>query len=136
MCLSTLDSPIKSEDGVGWKAFERVPGLEETYITPVRGFLISSSGQWVTDSNSRELPTDQSPPTFYPSGFHIFLKKEDAEAYSIGDDFVVKKVRYAKVVASGIQLFRTPSKCEDAYLYYYGPCVVAKEIMILPEEKS
>lgn len=62
-------------------------------------------GKWIHDDNQRPLYYTQD--ATYNCGFHIFLKKEDADLYASSSLFytheMVVQVCYKNVVAKGIQ---------------------------------
>jgi len=59
---------------------------------------------WQTDPNDYSLQTEYDGKT-YRTGFHLFTRKEDALGYvsPFCDDEVIRKVRFKKVVAKGVQ---------------------------------
>jgi len=81
--------------------------------------------EWEEDIMAHILKTGNSLNT-YPTGFHIFLRKRDAELWEesgICNNSIIKKVKFRKIVAKGWQVGRGMSK--------FMKVVVARERYII-----
>lgn len=106
MCLKTLEK-FKVHRYHGWQIFRirngKLFGLYYNINEEVR------LDEWMEDKNERVLLTDSwGGFRNYPTGYHIFLKKEDAEitariAQTSQREVIVKKVKFTEVVAKGCQ---------------------------------
>lgn len=123
MCLDTL-SKMKTRRKTGYKLLYRQVGnkgraeLTTGYCNGKRQTL--RVGEWVTDKPACSMIGSCS--NAYPSGFHIFLSKRDAEYFrsQMGWSYaVLRKVRFKNVVAVGSQIG--------------GDVVVARTIMLMKE---
>lgn len=113
MCLHTVfhDQTFETQ-GEGWKVF--LQNNKKELFTPIhlrdpntklffrREF---NPNTWMTDD--RDYSISNYFFDTYPTGFHIFLNKEDAEKFAKNGEagIIVLKVRYKKVVAKGTQQF-------------------------------
>lgn len=128
MCLESLETyPNVPEEGYGWKTF--VLEKDDTLSAPFFPKCRFPPDQWKQDDCEENRWTDVGYKC-YPSGFHLFLRKEDADRFAstMHQSLVtsVRKVQYRTVVASGPQFI--------GWGYGRGRCVVAREIRVLPEE--
>jgi hypothetical protein len=126
MCLETIThGPDPEEEGEGYKVFE-ICFSTGAILPPIRYFTFERN-KWLSDPNDFQI-------TGYRTGFHIFMNREDAEAYSrslVGcRDFVIEKVRYRNVSAKGLHLRDLYGNDQSLV-----PCVVAREIFI-PEKSE
>jgi hypothetical protein len=128
MCLRCLNKQKRITEG--WKVFEEKNNL---LFSPIRGrgnYL--PVGKWLDEKNYRFNPLIQTLRTdteeSYQTGWHVFVKKEDAEAWKSVFQ-IVRKVKVFMVVATGVQnvyvsgtFHRTPRNTQ-----------VCKSIKIIPE---
>lgn len=108
MCLDRLKE-FKTT-GTGWKA---VTKGKNHYAPPIRCVCTPyKTRQWNKDPHSHSIgarqfnyPDGRNKDFFYPTGYHIFTKKEDAKKWGKDAWFpnIIKKVKYRKVVATGYQ---------------------------------
>ena len=114
MCLSTLEN-FKVHKYYGWQVFKAIYDEEGRilFIYPLfYGTGPIPTNVWMKDKSSirisfLDIPTVEY--RSYPTGYHIFLRKQDAEAYMVkGKDQVIRKVRFKKVVAKGTQVAGRP----------------------------
>lgn len=118
MCLDTVDKKTEDWGEYGWKVFDLVEGkLLPLYYGTRR--LRFNTEEWISDEAHKAIQSCWS--SHYPTGFHYFKNKRDAEnyayAYSVNK---VKKIKVKNVVATGT----------DNNLAKVG---VAREIFILPD---
>jgi hypothetical protein len=113
MCLSTVNETVENptdEIHTGYKVCDTFY-LEDNrrrwkFFSPPRQVSFNSGlpcNEWMEDKmNLRDIPIglDDS----YPSGFHVFTNRKDAESYRKEMSGEVVDVKYARVVARGIQL--------------------------------
>jgi hypothetical protein len=146
MCLTTVThAPHPQEQGEGWKVFEQ---RDSTLVSPFLLFhapdffrqTFPTTNTWTTDERNFCLNSEEKTP--YPTGFHLFVNKEDAEvfsnkAYAPQNPYVVRKVKYRNVAAKGRQIISethwegcTPQMVNQRS----ATVIVAKEICILDEE--
>lgn len=103
MCLSRLDSSIKVKRYVGWQVFESSLGyLFSLYHGKCH---IRKPGVWEEANGIRVRVLGGST---YLSGFHIILRKKDAEELRKNlstewNDLVVRKVLFKRVLTKGWQ---------------------------------
>ncbi len=97
MCLDTVDKKPKYGDGQGWKVFR---GGRGKLISPFAS-LVCSPNEWIEDRN--KCPVERIGCSSYPAGFHIYRSKDAAERAALYHDWIIKKVHYKDVVATGRQ---------------------------------
>ncbi len=125
MCLA-VKYDKKRRNGVGYKILAKgSEGNLQTGFCDARTVILTE-GKWVVDPKIGDIDAEVT----YPSGFHIFTKRRDAER--IKGDFtksfgnaVIRKVQFRKVVACGEVGWEHCQRTET---------VVAKECMLLKEE--
>lgn len=126
MCLATITKTGLNQSGYGWKRFGiKKTGLHSVYQddilpkTKINRWLQAVKIQCDTDNNSNKET--------YMTGFHIFIKKVDAQNIITFSPFTttVKRVKYRKGRILG-----------ENYITYTdqptGACIVADEMLILP----
>lgn len=99
--------PLKINKKVGWKVFAQ----EEEGLFPEFGGSFKKTrnpypiGRWITDTYKHNLVPPVPFPSFYKSGFHVFLRKKDARKWrTIGLlAGVVRKVQFDEVITTGRQ---------------------------------
>ena len=117
MCLSSL-ADIKHSNikrGIGWKCFHESKG-GKLYGEYFAGNSPRPTNKWMKSNNGK---IDGGT---YEKGFHVFLNKKDA-LFNGGYGLAVRKVKFRNITAKG-------------YQSYDQPCIVAKEMLILPESKQ
>jgi len=100
MCLDEL-AYFKVTKSYGWGVFREEDGqLFQRFGCK----SLVPEEKWETDPNDYSLQTEYDGKP-YRTGFHLFINKEDALGYvsPFCDDEVVRKVRFKKVVAKGVQ---------------------------------
>lgn len=122
MCLKTVDDkPPEKTHGLGWKVMQP---LQSPRPLDYASSCFSGSyrrGKWYEATRKVELHPAGQPS--YMSGFHIFLRREDAETYRTNNPGeVIVRVRYRRARVSG---------SSPAYSLAPGPQVVADEMMII-----
>jgi hypothetical protein len=143
MCLNAITSGAEPEaEGMGYKVFALVDNLLTSAILLNMTFKV---GEWVVDDCQKVCWTTNGgqKASCYWSGFHLFEKKEDAEAFA-GDypgkrfdkatnferHLCVRKVRYRNVTATGLQVTDWDA---EKHKMHRANCIVSKEIFIEPE---
>lgn len=129
MCLSHVSSNehAPSAEGVGWKVLKLMNG--QLYPAFRRTGLdndVYELNQWYETYDFRDSET-----AGYWRGFHIFRTLVAAKQWLLGGiwtNFIIRKVRWRYRLAIGKQ------SCASSWVIL--PCVVAKEILILPERKK
>jgi len=137
MCLADVTGVPKKSTGLGWKVFKEDKGK----ITPEnRGYAPYDYDVWYdadAEARYREAHGDSSffkaslgterngriefTRTYYPNGFHILLRREDARAFALKHPgTVVRQVEYRGAHTQG-----------NGSLFVPGPQVIAKEIKFL-----
>jgi|Deesub1362A_J573_1020465.scaffolds.fasta_scaffold05460_10 hypothetical protein len=113
MCLTTIDSYDKIErvktEGTGYKWVAKSSMSPVHYYTGMiaNRTIMLKLGVWQKDSNTKFIVSSEG--GAYQSGFHIFKSPEDAENWAaingwlVHDEFLLVKVKYKEVVASGYQ---------------------------------
>jgi hypothetical protein len=137
MCLQTIThGPNPQEEGEGYKLFIieegellgnfalRNPDTNDRFVPTFQ------SGKWLTDPNN--YPIEVQYGECYPTRYHFFANKADAELVARSIMCVVRKVRYKNVTAKGRQSFYVRQNNGLAWKEF--PVIVAKEIFIEPEE--
>lgn len=134
MCLKTVTRRYKLLDkvsGTGWKVFEQRRG--KLYHDYEGSIYPRPTGEWLHERKFRQFPWMRKlvlGGSTYPTGWHIFRNQKTAEKYAERRyDFlentlpytspfsmVVKKVKYRKAIALGLQAKKS--------------IIVAKEIFI------
>jgi hypothetical protein len=136
MCLEKItQGPNPEEQGEGWKVFELYNGTLRNHCflyDPVDDKVIKHeylTDTWIADNRRYLIPIDVL--TSYPTGFHVFLNKPDAEAYCNLYGGKIHKVKYRNVTAKGTQYVRQtlPGDIGDNPALH-APTVVAREIFI------
>lgn len=124
MCLETVSNAKHRPDasGVGWKVFVcRNDGLH-SWLRPGQPYEINQWYETYDFSDSDKIG--------YWRGFHIFKTRLGARRWSrSGSAYslrVIRKVRWKYRLATGMQ----------PVVYDKIPCIVAKEILILPQPKD
>jgi len=116
MCLDKLVDAEVTET-TGYKVFDIVDGI---LSTAMRGFVVEIGKEYEAH---QETVWCYHPAYVYKSGFHIFLKLEDAKNYMEGLDAyetsVIRKVSFRNILAIGL---------DDDKL-----CVVAQYMTVLDE---
>jgi len=103
MCLSKLEN-FKVTQNYGWQVFKKndTGELYGYYF----GYEPIPIGEWQKDKfriRDRWIYTAETNAR-YKKGFHIFLEWEDVKKWFPGPDgYCIKKVRFEKVVAQGLQ---------------------------------
>ncbi len=112
MCLDMIDKKTITNITHGHKVFRIIDGMilgeyynpDGTYSheipVPYQTGKWYRAGDYIIDEDERDLA--------YPAGFHVFLYKEDAEAWKdvhTSTNFEVFKVEVSDIVASGCQYF-------------------------------
>jgi hypothetical protein len=124
MCLYSLSTLLPTEqEGEGWKVFEQTQAAQ--LAAPFYGHNYYRTNEWIIDQASGSIETEDC--NQYPTGFHIFIHKRDAEilACDLASRHVVKKVKYRSAVAKGLQ--------EERNREEFAPVIVATEMFILEE---
>ena len=123
MCLDTITAKNRNLSGTGWKVFTCI---YNGYSTPCYGWGIHASGKWIENFKSK-IYYNKIGALNYPSGFHIFKKKSDAEWFLIwlyrgttGVNLLIKKVLYRQAHTYGTQFIASHAKV-----------IVANEMKIL-----
>ena len=136
MCLDVL-KPIKEITNgkrTGYKAFE----VTEAGLYPFVSNFQSHNpnpypvNTWIQDNPCFPFITTKE--TIYPSGFHVFMKREDARifaSFAFGKH-CTKRVRFRKPVTAGYQTIW--DQYNDLERFPSVPVVVAKEMMIVEKE--
>ena len=102
MCLTVVDKKIRKGNGVGYKVFS----IDRSYhlVFPYWGGRIKYD-YWYVDKSRRLLRVSSDRDEFYPAGYHIYPKLEDAQDYVEGWyggwKLGIRRVEYQDVVASG-----------------------------------
>lgn len=98
MCLKTVDLVTKTYTE-GWKVFN----LYEDGLHPSIRYCGKSipANKWISDKNAGCIINSGSP-LQYPTGFHFYVNKSEAEK-SATSDRVVRKIMVRRVVATGGQ---------------------------------
>ena len=130
MCLATLE-PVTVTREVGWKVFSQRRSKPTTLFALFRAWQ-GLEHKVMVDGNTEKLVVDRpvGPPVTYPSGFHVFLRREDAVKWmaksSLSDSMreVIRRVYFCNVVAQG-------SQGGEGI-----PVAVARRMYILSEEES
>lgn len=109
MCLNRLDE-FKISKYQGWQVFQVPPSGGGAKLYPLYYFRADHpdgipTNEWMVDPRAeRSILTDGSTCVLYKSGYHIYLRKRDAEKYLARcDNTTIRKVRFRKVVAKGRQ---------------------------------
>ena len=100
MCLDEL-ADFKVTKDYGWGVFREEDGqLFQRFGCE----SLVPEEKWQTDPNNYYLWTEYDGKV-YKTGFHLFIREEDALGYvsPFCDDEVVRKVRFKKIVAKGMQ---------------------------------
>ena len=128
MCLDNVDNKYSTDDksvGYGWKVFTQQQ--DKYYKQRLYGEFFNTWLPYLINRwNKANIVYDD----LYDRGFHLFLKKKDAEIWAKDDyntkKLVVKKVKYRGIICEGTQYFTF----ENNKL----KCVVTKEMLILPNQ--
>jgi hypothetical protein len=141
MCLNKIDPKIRVRNTFGWQVFR----VSEGRLYPLYHGTESQEEEKLQISNQRTIKTISSDVPLkklknifggdsldledsevsYMSGYHIFLRKSDADLYAYGfRDAVVRKVYFYIVETKGYQNFSR--KIDEKIIYAHAPCVVAK----------
>jgi hypothetical protein len=135
MCLRTITHPANpAEEGVGYKLFAieeeegklfgnfalRHPDSQDRFVP------CFERGKWLTDPNRYEIEMTYG--QFYPTGYHFFEKKEDAELVAQAIACIALKIRYKHTTAKGTQEYYVRVNNGLAWREY--PVIVAREIFI------
>jgi len=104
MCLDKIGNFAVPQD-YGWQIFRKEKGCLYPYYFGEGPVPV---GKWQRDKFrifDRHIDIDLLN-LKYKKGYHIFLNKEDAEAYcsDSSDCYCVKKVRFKRIVAQGFQM--------------------------------
>lgn len=123
MCLSSFDFALKYVDdlgyiGYGWKNGLTVPEVEKWYEANGSRYQTVKES---TDDNFKINTILADSCKTYPAGFHIFLNKKDAEAYS---NKPVYQVAFSDVLSFGKNVTGDNGK--------KAPCIIAKHIFYFP----
>jgi len=120
MCLLKVVRPLldhEEQSGIGYKVFRK--SLQGRLISLLREFgTVRQEGVWLksSDETIRSIRGD-----LYPSGFHIYKKREDAEKLAkkaIRIENVIRKVSYRKAHTLGLDVRNS------------AETVIAKEMLI------
>jgi hypothetical protein len=76
---------------------------------------------------SQQVPVECLDGKTYASGWHIFLKKEDAKAYRHREDQVILMARFREIIARGEEIYENPRKSDKI--------VISRYITLLKEVK-
>uniref|UniRef100_A0A6M3JGS3 Uncharacterized protein n=1 Tax=viral metagenome TaxID=1070528 RepID=A0A6M3JGS3_9ZZZZ len=131
MCLSELSYNLKEEfrgKTFGWKVFEKGP-ITKKLFPQIEGLQkVLQLNRWLDELDFRsnkqhkKLSTNNTNHP-YPTGWHIFLTRKGARAWSRDcNGNVIRKVEFKEPVAYGFQ--------------YEYPIVVAKKILIVPNSRG
>ena len=122
MCLDAKDDITKNYR-VGYKVFRC--DNSRFFRSPLQPYVFEPN-TWVTDTSKGTLCLEFSNKR-YPTGFHFFKNKKDAEMFARSfHNVVVKKIKVRNIVATGIQFFNG--------FYKDRPVGVAKDIFIIHNE--
>lgn len=106
MCLNRpLDVKKIQNKGIGWKVFQKI---ERRLVGPYISTTFTTRKTF-KDKSTRELQYELVN-GYYPTGFHIFDKKEDAiklakykNRFDRKAPYLVYRVKYSKITAYGSQ---------------------------------
>lgn len=122
MCLATIDKEKKNWR-VGYKVFRIV---DDTLRSPIFGCTIFKINEWIKDICNKNLLAENCEYEWYPTGFHFFRNKSDAEKWkAYGGCEVVLKIKVRDMVVTGTQYLSGK----------YREVGVAREIFIKGEQK-
>ncbi len=120
MCLDTvIDKEHRPDDsGEGWKIF--LLGRSGSNRGKLVSWLKVEHKHYEINQWYEAYDFDDDDKVEYWRGFHVFKTYRDAKRYSF--DHFLRKVRWRHHLATGLQIGGG----------YRLPCIVAKEILILP----
>ena len=120
MCLEKVDKITKKGTGIGYKVFARdgVGGIKPTDSEITRYKL----NRWYKDKRTLPIKTRGN---HYPTGYHIFVNKEDALILN-NEIRTARRVKYSDVVASGTQ---------DTTKSWGTRVIVARKMYIYPKKE-
>ncbi len=103
MCLQAVDDDAPKKEGFGWKRFARRKGRLRR-LFPGRGWAAPDEpyriGKWHEAAETVLLAFRGKR---YPSGFHIFRRKRDAERWFVLHNSEVRRVAFADAHTQGLQ---------------------------------
>lgn len=147
MCLNKIDKTVKVRKKEGWQVFREEDGdlyplffnAEEEVFTEewteaeaanVKTICSDVPMRLLKEKYDKEPLEIEDPDLPYEAGYHIFLRKMDAELYARNfANGVVKKVEFYGVKDKGY--FNFMRKVEGEFIVAHTSCVVAKERNIL-----
>jgi hypothetical protein len=128
MCLERKTKQKRITEG--WKVFRVLDdGLYGTICCTEKAFPV---GKWLNEEDYRPFHdlaalTTSGPGEAYPVGWHVFVDRKDAEAWS-GAGTAIKKVKLLMVTTTGRQLVSFPASGP-----VYGNVQVCRYMKILPD---
>ena len=135
MCLDSVTRVNKRpsrREGIGYKVVLRKGG--GWYGGPFFQGGSIRKGVWTQDTYGHviHIHSDDQGRSTYPTGFHIFVNKKDADHFRdyMGSRTRVVKVAYRGLVARGMQRIPNP---KELGMYRSVPCVVVREAKVLKE---
>lgn len=132
MCLESVDAAPEDWGEYGWKIFYASGLSERKYFPMFQTDPTFFEETWIEDHRG-EIRSLYG--LVYPTGFHYFRKKEDADVWSVPDQ-VVRGVKVRDVIATGTQLI-SAGTIDKARIFgtfrRWAQVGVARRIYIIPE---
>lgn len=121
MCLTEV-TKITNRKRKGWKVFcSGSMGIRSLHYAKASGFHTIPQDVWIRDRHAGKGIFTQFAFPNYPTGFHVYLDKKHAEKVAdLHSNRVVKRIRFRKVVAQGLQ----------RYGPIMAPTIVAEEMYV------
>lgn len=105
MCLEKVTNWCKEKKGIGWKVV--LEDREHKYHPQFQNrFLTFKKCHWNKDTNLFRITSAFYVSSQYSSGFHLFKTRAEAREWTKRKRGIIKKVKYRKLVASGIQSYK------------------------------
>ena len=126
MCLNKLED-FKVHRYHGWQVFQKGYGRSVKLYPLYKGTdKVVVQNEWMTDPNIKPIRFVRGYMQ-YPAGYHVLLRKKDAKIMKGKPRHrVIRKVRFKRVVAKGLQTLYSRDK-DDVLVTTQAKTVIVRE---------